>query len=71
MRTIYIDDSIKEGKAFLNFAKTLKFVVTEDNEITLTDSQKEELNHRKATAKSEDFISLEEANRNLINKYGL
>ena len=70
MRTIYIDDSIKEGQAFFNFAQTLKFVETEESKPLLTDAQKKELDHRKATSNPDDFISLEELNQNLKNKYG-
>jgi hypothetical protein len=63
---------IQEGKAdaFLNFIKTLDFVsVAED--IFLSETQKQELDHRMETAKPEDFISLEEANKTLARKYGL
>jgi predicted nucleic acid-binding protein len=63
---------IQEGKAdaFLNFIKTLDFVsVAED--ILLSEQQKQELDHRLKTAKEEDFISLEEANKMLATKYGL
>lgn len=63
---------IQEGKAdaFLNFIKTLDFVsVAED--ILLSEQQKQELDHRLKTAKKEDFISLEEANKMLETKYGL
>ncbi len=63
---------IQDGKldAFLKFIKTLDFVTLADDAI-LSSSQKEELMNRKETAKPEDFISLEEANKILFEKYGL
>ena len=70
MKTIYIDDSIKEGQAFFNFAQTLNFVEIEEDTSLLTDAQKKELDHRKPTANVDDFVSLEELNKNIKSKYG-
>ncbi len=52
----------------LNFLKSLNYISVEkfgDTDIVLTDEQKQVLDHRRLTAKPEDFINWETAKKQL------
>ncbi len=55
-------------EVLLNFLKSLNYISVEkfeDTDIALTDEQKKVLDHRRATAKPEDFINWETAKKQL------
>lgn len=64
---ININDESKMD-VLLNFLKSLNYISVEkinETDITLTEEQKNLLDHRRATAKPEDFINWEIAKKQL------
>ena len=68
--TLHINDTSKpEVKAFLDYARSLKFVIVEDEEISINQKQIEAIDEARLSLKKNGSKSHEEVIDKMKNKY--